>query len=148
MTIYIEATLKSNTALLNAGQLQPFITGMLTLTLTTNLITTCTLFCIMSYRPLTTPCSVDCVSHLVYTGIGPTWINFIFAQWTFDQLSSCIGGVGADVHVQHRGTLHPVYVLKQRAIRGFGLGERPFSQIDILGLIDTMFPPGRSNHRQ
>lgn len=41
LTIYTEATLRDNNALLNASNLVPFITSMLSLTLVTNLLTTC-----------------------------------------------------------------------------------------------------------
>lgn len=41
MTCYIEATLTNNMSLLNAKNLVPFITSMLTLTLVTNVTTTC-----------------------------------------------------------------------------------------------------------
>jgi len=44
VTIYIEATLRT-TSLLNGEQLVPFITSMLSLTLVTNVVTTCRSFC-------------------------------------------------------------------------------------------------------
>lgn len=41
MAVYTEATLHHNAALLNAHNIVPFITSMLSLTLITNLLTTC-----------------------------------------------------------------------------------------------------------
>ncbi|TFK38572.1 hypothetical protein BDQ12DRAFT_747923 [Crucibulum laeve] len=50
MTIYVEATLKVNDALLNASSLVPFITSMLCLTLAMNVLTTCMYHPLMVHR--------------------------------------------------------------------------------------------------
>ncbi|KXN91539.1 hypothetical protein AN958_00561 [Leucoagaricus sp. SymC.cos] len=44
LTVYTEATLSNNKALLNAHKIIPFITSMLSFTLITNLLTTCEFF--------------------------------------------------------------------------------------------------------